>query len=308
LTPKNCWMNGQLVPWAEGSLHVSTEGVLRGASVFEGIRAYRTAAHDLLLFRLDDHMRRLFDTSLRFLRLESPYSPAELSGAVADLLEANDVTSDAHIRVVVYVDELRLGHELEAETGAFILAHEGVAPAKETMRVTLSPWRRLSDLAMSPRVKASANYLSSRIAITDAQRKGFDSAVLLNDRGKVSEGPSMNVFLVRDGRLVTPRVTDSILEGITRSTIIEIARWNSIDVEEREIDPTELYIADEMFFCGTAYEVVPVVEIDGSPVGDGKPGPKTTLIQEAYFKLVRGETRAPDGWVTSARDLAGVSS
>lgn len=301
VTPKNCWMNGRLVPWADSSLHVSTEGVLRGASVFEGIRAYATDDEDLLLFRLDDHMRRLFDTSLRFLRLQSPYAADALSAAISELLEANDVTSDVHIRVVVYVDELHLGRELDAGTGAFILAREGLAPVKETMRVTLSPWRRLSDLSMSPRIKASANYLSSRIATTDAQRKGFDSAVLLNDRGKVSEGPAMNVFLVRGGRLVTPRITDGILEGITRSTVLDIARWNSLEVEEREIDPTELYIADELFFSGTAYEVVPVVEIDGSPIGDGSPGPVTTLVHDVYFKLVRGETPAPDGWITSVR-------
>jgi branched-chain amino acid aminotransferase len=303
VTPKHTWMNGHLVPWAESSLHVSTEGVLRGASVFEGIRAYRTE-DDLLLFRLADHMRRLFDTSLRFLRLESPYTAEELSKAIAGLLEANDVTSDAHIRVVVYVDELRLGRELDAGTGAFIVALEGLAPAKETMSVTLSPWRRLSDLSMPPRIKASANYLSTRIAATDAQRKGFDSAILLNDRGKVSEGPAMNVFLSRDGRLVTPRATDGILEGITRATVLEIAQWNSLDVEVREIDASELYIADEMFLCGTAYEVAPVVEIDRGPIGDGKPGPMTTLIQDAYFKLARGQAPSPDGWLTSTRDLA----
>jgi branched-chain amino acid aminotransferase len=304
MAPKHCWINGHIVPWEDSTLHISTEGVLRGASVFEGLRAYRAADGDLLLFRLPDHMQRLFHTSMRFLRLESAYRPDDLSRAVAELLAANDVESDAHIRVAVYVDELRLGRELEAGTGAFIIAQEGMSPAKPEMRVTLSPWRRLSDLSMSPRIKAGANYLSSRIATTDAQRKGFDSAVLLNDRGKVSEGPAMNVFLARSGRLITPRVTDGILEGVTRSTVIEIARWHSLDLEEREIDPTELYIAEEMFFCGTAYEVAPVVEIDGSPIGDGRPGPMTTLIQDAYSRLVRGETAAPDGWITSVRGLA----
>jgi branched-chain amino acid aminotransferase len=308
MTPKHCWMNGHLVPWEDCTLHVSTEGVLRGASVFEGIRAYSASNGDLLVFRLADHMRRLFQTSLRFLRLESPYPATDLSRAVASLLEANDVKSDAHLRVVVYVDELRLGRELEAETGAFIVAREGVTPAPKAMRVTLSPWRRLSDLSMSPRVKASANYLSSRIATTDAQRKGFHSAILLNDKGKVSEGPAMNVFLVREARLVTPRVTDGILEGITRSTVMDIARWKSIDVEEREIDPTELYVAEEIFLCGTAYEVAPVVEIDGLPIGDGAAGAITTSIQDAYHELVRGKASAPEGWLSSVRELASQGS
>nr|WP_238351518.1 branched-chain-amino-acid transaminase [Kribbella shirazensis] len=296
-------MNGRLVPWADSTIHISTEAVLRGGAVFEGIRVYRSRDDELVLFRLDDHMRRLYQTSLRFLQMPLAYKPAELAQGIAALLEADGVASDAHIRVVVYYEELTPGRERETETGAFIIVREGLAMSDGATRASLSPWRRMSDVATPPRVKASANYLNSRVAITDAQRKGFDTAIMLNDRGKVSEGPTMNLFLVRDGSLITPRVTDGILEGITRATVIDLADQLGIPLAEREIDPSELFIADEVFFCGTAYEVEPVIEIDGYVVGDGEAGPITTRIRDSYFAIARGETSAPTGWITPVRDL-----
>ena len=302
MNPKNTWMNGQIVPWDDSRIHVNTDAVLRGASVFEGLRAYRAAdSDDLLLFRVADHMHRLFGTSMRFLRMRTPYGPDELLQGVIDLLHANEVRDDAHVRVVVYFDEVEVGREADGPTGAFILAFQRPpSPRLETgVRTTLSPWRRLSDSAMSPRVKASANYLNGRVAGVDARTKGFDTPVMLNDHGKVSEGPGQNVFLVRDGVLITPRTTDAILEGITRETVIGLARDLGIVVEEREVDPTELYIADELLFVGTAWEVTPVVEIDGYRVGEGTPGPLTTRLQSAYFDVVRGRADTPAGWLTS---------
>jgi branched-chain amino acid aminotransferase len=294
-------MNGRIVPWEDSRIHVNTDAVLRGASVFEGLRAYRSHdGGDLLLFRFGDHMDRLFGTSMRFLRMRAPYGRGELLQGVVDLLRANDIRDDAHLRVVVYFDEVPVGNEADGATGAFIMAFDRPPSPRLTagVRVTLSPWRRLSDTAMSPRVKASANYLNGRIVGVDARAKGFDTAVMLNDQGKVSEGPGMNVFLVRDGVLITPRTTDAILEGITRETVIGIARDAGLRVEEREVDATELYIADELFFAGTAWEVTPVVELDGYRVGDGAMGEVTGRVQRAYFELVRGVARTPDGWLT----------
>jgi branched-chain amino acid aminotransferase len=302
LDPQNTWMNGRIVSWEESRIHVHTDAVLRGASVFEGLRAYRAADRDdLLLFRVHDHMHRLFDTSMRFLRMRAPYTPTELLQGVIDLLHANEVRDDAHVRVSVYFEGAEMGQELEAETGAFILAFSRPPSPRVTtgVRTTLSPWRRLSDGAMSPRVKASANYLNGRVAGVDARSKGFDTPVMLNEHGRVSEGPGQNVFLVRDGVLITPRRTDAILEGITRDTLIGLARDLGIPVEEREVDPTELYIAQELFFAGTAWEVTPVVEIDTYQVGDGAMGPLTARVQAAYFDLVRGRSQAPSGWLTS---------
>jgi branched-chain amino acid aminotransferase len=291
-------MDGSLVPRAAAALPLASEAVLRGASVFEGVRAYRTHDGELVIFRLDDHFDRLFETSMRFLRMRLAYGPEELTHAVFALLEANQISTDAYIRIVAYLAEARAYGDADTPTGAFILADEGFMPAPSSMRVTLSPWRRMSDLAMPPRVKSSANYLNSRIAMLDARRKGFDTAVLLNERGKVSEGPAMNVFLVRRGRLVTPRPTDGILEGITRSTVIDIAARLGIPVEEREIDPTELYLSDEMFLCGTAFEIAPVHEIDGYDIGDGRVGSITRRIRARYSDYVRGDRVAPPGWIT----------
>ena len=301
LNPQNTWMNGRIVPWDESRVHVNTDAVLRGASVFEGIRAYRSArGDDLLLFRTGDHMHRLFDTSMRFLRMRAPYGREELVQGAIDLLRANGVRDDAHVRIVVYFDQVDAGRELEAETGAFILAFERPQSPRLTagVRATLSPWRRLSDSSMSPRVKASANYLNGRVAGVDARSKGFDTSVMLNEHGRVSEGPGQNVFLVRDGVLITPRKTDAILEGITRDTVLGLASGLGLTVEEREVDPTELYIADELFFAGTAWEVTPVVEIDTYRVGDGAIGPLTARVQAAYFDLVRGRVETPEAWLT----------
>lgn len=302
MNPNSTWMNGRIVPWEESRIHVATDAVLRGASVFEGLRAYRSAdGDDLLLFRVGDHMHRLFGTSMRFLRMREPYTADELLQGVIDLLHANEIHDDAHVRVVVYFDEVEVGRELESATGAFILASERPQSPRLSrgVRTTLSPWRRLSDIAMSPRVKASANYLNGRVAGVDARVKGFDSPVMLNEHGRVSEGPGQNVFLVRDGVLVTPRTTDGILEGVTRATLMGLAREAGIAVEERAVDATELYIADELFFAGTAWEVTPVVEIDGYVVGDGAIGPLTARLQTAYFDLVRGRAWAREGWLTS---------
>ena len=301
MNPRNTWMNGRIVPWEESRVHVNTDAVLRGASVFEGVRAYRSAdGDDLLLFRVHDHMRRLFGTSMRFLRMSLPYGPDDLIHGAVELLRANAVRDDAHVRVVAYFGEIDAGAERESPAGAFILAFPRPQSQRLSagVRTTLSPWRRLSDVSMSPRVKASANYLNSRVAGVDARTKGFDTPVLLNERGRVSEGPGQNVFLVRDGVVITPRTTDSILEGITRDTVLRLAGDLGMPAQEREVDPTELYIADELFFVGTAMEVQPVVEIDGYRVGDGAMGPMTERLQAAYFDLVRGRSPAPEGWRT----------
>jgi branched-chain amino acid aminotransferase len=187
----------------------------------------------------------------------------------------------------------------EDPTGVYMLAFaKPVNPRLEAgVRSTVSAWRRPIDNSISPRVKASANYLNSRISLLDAHLKGFDIPVLLNERGKVSEGPGQNIFLVRRGRLVTPRITDAILEGITRETVLGIGGELGLPVEEREVDATELYVAEELFFAGTNMEVQPIAEIDGYGIGEGRIGPLTEKIQKRYFELVRGG--APAGWLTS---------
>ena len=305
--PAHTWMNGRVTPWEESVLHVASDAVLRGASVFEGIRAYRSAdGEDLLLFRVAEHLDRLFDGSMRVLRMHSRYNAEQMTQGVIDLLQANGVRDDAHVRVVVYFDVLddlvsggSAGAAEEDPTGVYILAFpKAPNPRLESgVTVNVSAWRRPSDNAISPRVKASANYLNSRLASVDAKLKGFDIPVMLNDRGKVSEGPGQNIFLLRRGALVTPRINDNILEGITRDTVLGIGRELGLEVEEREVDFTELYVAEELFFCGTNMEVMPIAEVDAYRVGEGRIGPVTARIQRRYFDLVRGA--APAEWLTS---------
>jgi branched-chain amino acid aminotransferase len=299
-------MNGKVRPWEESLIHVGSDAVLRGASVFEGIRAYRsTDGQDLLLFRVADHFDRLYGGSMRVLRMRIGYSAEQLKQGVIELLRANQFRDDAHIRVVAYFDVLDgpAGGE-DDPTGVYMLAFAKAINARleSGVRSAVSAWRRPTDTSISPRVKASANYLNSRVALLDANLKGFDIPVLLNERGRVSEGPGQNLFLVRRGRLITPRITDAILEGITRDTVIGIGAELGLPVEEREVDPTELYIAEELFFAGTNMEVQPISEIDGYRVGDGVIGPITRQIQSRYFELVRGA--APATWLTSVYGAA----
>jgi branched-chain amino acid aminotransferase len=307
MNPVHTWMNGRITPWAESLLHAGSDAVLRGASVFEGIRAYRSSdGADLLLFRLEDHFDRLYGGSMRVMQMRIAYSPAELAQGIIDLLQANQVRDDAHIRVVAYFDVLAdlvaggsAGAAEDDPTGVYMLAFpKAPNPRLQTgVRCNVSAWRRPTDNSISPRVKASANYLNSRLASVDAKSKGFDIPVLLNQRGRVSEGPGQNIFLVRKGVLVTPRTTDNILEGITRETVIGIGHELGLPVEEREVDFTELYVADEIFFAGTNMEVMPIAEIDAYRVGEGRIGPLTERIQRRYFELVRGA--APAAWLTS---------
>ncbi|HEY8760675.1 MAG TPA: branched-chain-amino-acid transaminase [Candidatus Dormibacteraeota bacterium] len=301
MNPKHTWMNGSVRPWEESLVHVGSDAVLRGASVFEGIRAYQsTDERDLLLFRLADHFERLYGGSMRVLRMRIGYTPEQLTQGIIELLRANEVHDDAHIRVVAYFDVLDGPATGEGDpTGAYMLAFSKPRNARleSGVRSTVSAWRRPTDTSISPRVKASANYLNSRVALLDANLKGFDIPVLLNERGRVAEGPGQNIFLVRRGRLITPTTTDAILEGITRETVLGIGAELGLPVEEREVDPTELYIAEELFFAGTNMEVQPISEIDGYRVGDGSIGPLTRQIQSRYFELVRGA--APAAWLTS---------
>jgi len=309
LDPRYTWMNGELVPWNDSRIHVNTDAVLRGASVFEGIRAYRSVAGDELnLFRVMDHLRRMFKVSMRVLRMSLQYSPDDLARAVIELLRANEIHQDAHVRVVAYFDEPELSGGPDT-TGAFILAFPRPQSAKLKigMRSTVSAWRRLSDTSMSPRVKASGNYLNGRLAVMDAKLKGFDTPVLLNEVGKVSEGPGQNLFLVRDGTLITPRITDAILEGVTRQTVIGLAGELDVPVEEREVDPTELYVADELFFVGTLIEIQPITEIDFYTVGQGSIGPLTERLQRTYLAMVRGSHPCPPQWLTPVHSLAAAT-
>jgi branched-chain amino acid aminotransferase len=300
------WMDGTLVPWSEARIHVTTEAVIHAASIFEGIRAYRNAEQDqFYIFRCADHLRRLRQ-SAKIMRMSIPYSDTELTAALIELLRVNQFTDNVHLRPVVYFGQGEMSDWKpdEIETGVFIIAKPGPhRPAIfDGMHSCTSTWRRLSDTAAPPRVKASANYHNARLALVEAKMNGFGIPIMLNDRGKVSESPGSCFFMIRDGVPITPPVTSDILESITRSTIIELFAELGMAVREREIDRTEVYIADEAFFCGSGHEVQPIISIDHYPVGGGGVGALTARMQRLYFDVVAGKVPNRDRWLTPAFD------
>lgn len=300
--PEFAWQNGSIVPWDRCVVHARSQGAFWGANVFEGVRGYWDGtARELYLFRIDDHLSRL-GRSMKAIHMEIGYSPPELGAAVVELVRANRMAEDVHICVVAYFD----GHptfdplNYTAQTGSHITAvpmtrgrgyGSGVA-------AKISTWRRISDDSMPPRIKTGANYHNSRLAQHEAVRDGYDTALLLNQRGTVAEAPGACVVMVRDGKLVTPPGTSGVLEGITVATVAELAFAElGLTVERRELDRTELYSADEVFLAGTLAELLPITSIDRLPIGDGLPGALTTKLQELYQAAVLADPKYAQ-WTT----------
>ncbi|HKV43176.1 MAG TPA: branched-chain amino acid transaminase [bacterium] len=301
--PKFVWFNGAVVPWDDAKVHVSTATVLRGANVFEGVRAYWNAdERELFIFRNDEHMRRLWNSS-KIMRMGVPWTKEELTRAQIEVIRANALEGTVWFRLTLYVGE---GDDIwppeQAPVGGFILPR--LAPhstgISEGIDSCISSWTRIGDTTVPPRVKAGANYHNARLAVMEARTNGYSSQpILLNERGKVSEGPGACFFMVRDGALITAPVTSNILESITRATVLELAKdVLRLHVVEREIDRTELYIADEAFFCGSGWEVTPVRSIDRYAIGKGKPGPITQRLQETYFSVAEGRVPQYRHWLT----------
>ena len=305
--PGFVWMDGSIVPWESATLHVSSETVIRAANVFEGIRAYPSMDKDnLYIFRNREHLRRLRQ-SAKVMRMTIPYSDEDLTGAFIDLIRANGYTDNVHFRPVVYFGpgESNQFDPGEIHNGVFVLAYSRpqAATVKNGVKSCVSSWRRSPDLSAPSRVKAAGNYHNSRLAHVEARMNGFSTPIMLNDRGKVSEGPASCFMMVRDGVLCTPPVTADILEGVTRATIIELARRElGLTVMEREIDRSEIYICDEAFFCGSGAEIVPVLSVDHYPVGDGVPGALTRKLQALYFDVVSGKLAQYREWLTPVYD------
>jgi branched-chain amino acid aminotransferase len=297
------WLDGKLVPWEQATLHLATECVLRGENVFEGERAYWSEAEqELFVFRHAEHIARLRQGA-RIMRMTIPYSDAEIEAACMSLIRACNYRGNVHFRPVAYFAEGELTDYLpeEIRTGMFILAFSKPTTKAVTqgVRSCVSTWRRNSDLASPSRIKSGANYHNSRLAYIDARLNGFQVPILLNEAGKVAEGPGACFMMVRKGKLITPPVTADILESITRDTLIEVAQAElGLEVVERDIDRTELYVCDEAFFCGSGHEVSPINSIDHYPVGAGEPGPITRQLQTLYFDVVTGALPKYRHWLT----------
>lgn len=292
-------VNGQTTDFDNATTHLMSPAMRYGLNVFEGLRAYWNSEEEqLYVFRLPEHMNRLMQ-SMRLLRFKSELTAAEVSAATLELLRIEGMRENCHIRTTAYLDGIG-EHHVTGPVSWFVYAGKRPRNAKTARGIAMhiSSWRRMSDNSLPPRIKCGANYANARLDRFQAQQDGYDDAIMLNEAGKVGEGPGACIFFVREGRLITPDITSGILESITRDTILRIARLNGIEVEERTVDRTEAYAADEIFLGGSAAEVLPVTSVDRIVIGSGEPGPVTRLLQDAYFAAVEGRGMLDQGWLT----------
>ena len=301
--PTYIWMNGEFIPWEEAKLHVTTAAVQTGSRVFEGMRAYwNDSQEQLYIFKMEEHLRRLAQ-SMKMMRMNLDFSLEEIRQALVDVLVKNNLREDVHLSPSVYfgVGQSFFSYKPgTVDVGVYVLAQprQSILGTGRGIHVCVSSWTRISDRDVPPRLKASANYQNGRLAAVQAAEDGYDDAILLNELGKVAEAPAACVFLVRDGTALTPPVTGGILESITRTTLIQLLEEQmSVSVVEREVDRTELYIAEEVFMCGSAFEVTPIFSVDRYQVGDGKVGPLTARLQTEYENVIRGKNPKYSGWV-----------
>ena len=296
------FFRGQIVPLRDARVSVMTHAFNYGTAVFEGIRAYWNGDQNQL-YALDllPHYERL-KGSARFLMMDVPYSAEELAATTVELLRRDGLHEDIYIRPLIYKSSETIGvrlHNLDADVVIFGIPFGQYIDTEGGIRAQVSTWRRTDDNAIPARGKITGAYVNGALAKSEAQLNGYDEAIVLTQDGHVSEGSAENLFIVRGGKLITPPVTDNILEGITRRRLMAVARERlEIPVEERQIDRTELYSADEVFLCGTGAQISPVVEIDRRPVAGGRPGPITRQIHDLYFDAVRGRVDAYRDWLT----------
>jgi len=298
-TERVLWLAGRLVPEKDAKIHVLSPTCQYGINVFEGVRCYLSeSGNQLLAFRFKDHLDRLF-RSAKILRLSLKYSASEIQSAFIDTIIANGYMEDISVRITFYINELtNWAYKGDCEMMIAPIPMGRAYNSEIGITACVSSWERISDRSVSPRIKAGANYINSRMAQLEALDNGFDSALFLNREGKVSEAPGSCIFIVRDGALITPPITASILESITRDTVIDIAKDDiGLTVIERDIDRTELYVCEEIFLCGTAAEITPIVSVDKIIVGDGVAGALTKSIKQRYFDIVRGKVEVYKEWL-----------
>jgi branched-chain amino acid aminotransferase len=288
---KELFMNGEFVPAGQGVVPVRAHGFAYGTGCFEGIRGYWNGDHQqVYLFRVREHYERLL-RSCKILQIQLPYTVDDLIDISVELVRRNNQQQNVYLRPVAYKSEEMLGVRLHGVKDDFIITSEPIGDYVDTsgLRCGVSSWRRVDDNAIPARAKIIGSYVNSALAKTEAMQNGFDEAIMLSHEGHVSEGSAENIFLVFNGELVTPSPTENILLGVTRDTIMQLARRElSCITRERQVDRTELYVADEIFLCGTGAQIAPVIEVDHRPVGDGKVGPISEAIQSLYFDIVRG--------------------
>ena len=298
---KKIWMDGKLINWGDANVHVLTHTLHYGTGAFEGIRCYKTKKGSAI-FRLQKHVDRLFD-SCHILNIEVPFSHAQIKKAIIDTVKVNKL-KECYIRPIVFIGYGAMGLYTQGNPvqvaiaawpwGAY-LGEDGI---KNGIRVKVASFARLHVNISMTKSKTCGDYVNSTLAKSEAVSSGYDEALFLDTSGYVSEGTGQNIFIVRDGVLLTPPLP-SVLEGITRKSIIEMAKKEKIKVREVNLTRDEVYIADEAFFTGTAAEVTPIREVDGRAIGSGKPGPITKKLQKLFFEIVKGEAKGYNSWLTN---------
>ncbi|HEU4328399.1 MAG TPA: branched-chain amino acid transaminase [Roseiflexaceae bacterium] len=297
---KYIWFNGELVPWEKATVHVMTHALHYGSSVFEGVRCYNTPKGPAI-FRLTPHTRRLFD-SAKIYRMEIPYTAEQINEACRAVIRDNGLKS-AYLRPLVWrgygeIGVYPMGNPVEVMVAAIEWgAYLGADALENGADVIVSSWNRVAPNTLPAMSKAGGNYLSSQLIVMEARRLGFSEGIALDTNGQLSEGSGENLFVIRDGVIYTPPITAALLPGITRDAAITLARHHGYEVREQNLPREVLYLADEIFFTGTAAEISPVRSVDGISVGIGKRGPITTTIQKAFFGLFSGETEDRWGWL-----------
>ena len=295
------YLNGKFVPIRDAKISVMTHAFNYGTGCFEGVRAYWNEDEGQLYgLHFREHYSRLL-RSCRILRISLPHSVEDLIDITVELLRKCNYREDAYIRPIAYKASELIGvrlHNLEDAFTVFAVPFGNYVPIDRGISAQVSSWRRVDDNAVPARSKITGSYINPALSKTEAEESGFDEAIVLTDDGHVAEGSAANLFLVRDGRLVTPPATDNILEGIVRSTIMRIAADEKIPVDIRRVDRTELYLADEAFLCGTGVQVSAITSIDHRAVGTGEVGPIARRLSRIYFEAVRGKTAKYKDWLT----------
>ena len=297
--PEHIWHNGRIKPWAEATVHVMAHGLHYGSSVFEGIRSYATPKGQAI-FRLTDHLKRLY-ASAKIYDMPMPYDVPTLAQACRDVITANQLER-AYLRPIAYRGLGGFGLSADTPTDVAIAAwHMGPYLGPDVLEAGIdacvSSWQRFAPNTIPAGAKAGGNYLSGQLVAREARRLGFGEGIALASTGLLSEGAGENLFLVIDGALHTTPVSAALLNGITRNTIITLAKDAGIEVVERDMPREYLYLCDELFMCGTAAEITPIRSVDGRQVGAGHAGPVTRRIQELFFGLVDGRTADKHGWL-----------
>jgi len=299
---KLIWYNGKMVAWKDATVHVLAHALHYGSTVFEGVRCYATAKGPVI-FRLTDHTKRLFD-SAKIYRIDIPYSIDQINAACKQVITANGLTKGAYMRPFAFrgYGEIGVAPKISPPIDTVIAAFEwgaylGAEGLENGIDVCVSSWQRLAPNTIPTLGKAAGNYLSSQLISMEAKRLGFAEGIGLATDGTVSEGAGENLFLIRGGVIYTPAVDNSILQGITRDTVIQLARAHGFEIREQSLPRELLYLADEIFLTGTAAEVTPVRSVDRITIGAGKRGPITEVLQAAFFGLFNGKTPDKHGWL-----------